>query len=266
MDDKAEIEAEVAEVEAGEEIAAPETEEGDLVVSIGEEAPPQQDEQAAPAWVREVRKQNRELVKRVKELEAQRKEPEKALPAKPTLETCDYDADAFEAKLAEWYEAKRSHDAAEAEKKRQEQEQEQAWQERLDAYEKAKQGLPAADVDDAEDTVKQMFDPVRWSIIVDGADNPALLIYALGKHPERAKELAETKSLSRFTFKAAKLEAELKTTRRKASVEPEKPITGTAGGLSGSVDNQLERLREKAMQTGNFTEVIRYKNQLRAAR
>ena len=240
---------------------------GELIVSIGEEAPPQPEETAAPAWVRDLRKHNRELTKRLKELEAkERQQPvQTALPPKPTLESCDYDADEFERQLDGWKDAKRNADDAEASARKQQEQAEQAWQSRLSTYTERKQALPADDVDDAEQHVRELFGDMRWAILVDGADDPAMLVYALGKYPERAKELAKIESLAQFTFKAAKLESELKVTKRKPTVAPEKTMTGTAPvGVAGA-DAALERLRADAERTGDYSKVIAYRKQKRAA-
>jgi hypothetical protein len=240
---------------------------GELIVSIGEEAPPQPEETAAPAWVRDLRRHNRELTKRLKELEAKEKlQPvQTALPPKPTLESCDYDADEFERQLDGWKDAKRNADDAEAAARKQQEQAEQAWQSRLSTYTERKQALPADDVDDAEQQVRELFGDMRWAILVDGADDPAMLVYALGKYPERAKELAKIESLAQFTFKAAKLESELKVTKRKPTVAPEKTMTGTAPvGVAGS-DAALERLRADAERTGDYSKVIAYRQQKRAA-
>ena len=240
---------------------------GELIVSIGEEAPPQPEETAAPAWVRDLRRHNRELTKRLKELEAkERQQPvQTALPPKPTLESCDYDADEFERQLDGWKDAKRNADDAEAAARKQQEQAEQAWQSRLSTYTERKQALPADDVDDAEQSVRELFGDMRWAILVDGADDPAMLVYALGKYPERAKELAKIESLAQFTFKAAKLESELKVTKRKPTVAPEKTMTGTAPvGVAGA-DATLERLRADAEKTGDYSKVIAYRKQKRAA-
>jgi hypothetical protein len=261
--DAGEIQAASADAEA------PESgdDDGELIVSIGEEAPPQPEETAAPAWVRDLRKHNRELTKRLKELEAkERQQPvQTALPPKPTLESCDYDADEFERQLDGWKDAKRNADDAEAAARKQQEQAEQAWQSRLSTYTERKQALPADDVDDAEQSVRELFGDMRWAILVDGADDPAMLVYALGKYPERAKELAKIESLAQFTFKAAKLESELKVTKRKPTVAPEKTMTGTAPvGVAGA-DAALERLRADAERTGDYSKVIAYRKQKRAA-
>jgi hypothetical protein len=242
--------------------------EDEVLVSIGEESPPQSEEPRAPEWVRELRKQNREKERRIRELEAklqtttQTENKPVVLGAKPKLEDHDYDTDKFEAALSDWYERKRATDQ-EAEKARQaEQAQRDAWQSRLDSYGKARAELKVRDFEDAESTVQELLDVTQQGIVVQGADNPALVIYALGKNPKKAKELADIKDPVKFAFTVAKLEKELKVTNRKAAPPPERTVQGT-GRVSGAVDSTLERLRAEAEKTGNMSKVIAYKRQIR---
>ena len=95
--------------------------------------------------------------------------------------------------------------------------------------------------------------------MIQGADDSALLIYALGKNPKKAKELAEITDPVDFAFKVAKLEAQLKVSSKKAP-KPEKRVSGgKAGGLGGNVERELERLRDKAMKSGDYTELRIFK-------
>jgi hypothetical protein len=93
---------------------------------------------------------------------------------------------------------------------------------------------------------------------------PALVVYALGKNPEKAKELSEIKDPVKFAFAVAKLEKDLKVTNRKASTRTRENRVRN-WPLSGAVDSTLERLREDAARTGNMTKVIAYKAQKRSA-
>jgi hypothetical protein len=119
------------------------------------------------------------------------------------------------------------------------------------------------DFEDAEATAQELFDVTQQGIVVQGADNPALVIYALGKNPKKAQEIASIKDPVKFAFAVAKLEKELKVTNRKAAPPPERTIQGT-GRVSGSVDSTLERLRAEALKTGDMTKVVAYKRQKRA--
>jgi hypothetical protein len=257
-----EIEAEATEEESSDEGA-----EEEVIVQIGEESPPQ--EQPAPEWVRELRKNHRQLQREKKELELKLQQFQQVskpveVGKKPQLEDFDYDADKFETALAGWFERKRQADE-QVRRVQQEQEQvQQAWQKKLEAYGMAKAELKVKDYEDAEETVQQSLNVTQQGIVIQGAENPALVVYALGKNPKKAKELASITDPVKFAFAIAKLETQLKVTNRKAAPPPETVVKGT-GRMSGTVDSTLERLREEAARTGNFTKVMQYKKQLRSA-
>lgn len=239
-----------------------EEESEDIVVSIGEEPPPPEPE-AAPEWVRELRKSHRELQKRNRELEAQvhgatETNPVVTLGAKPSLEQHDYDTDKYEASLADWYERKRSVDDQQAQARQAEQQQADAWQQQLQGYADAKSKLKVKDYDDAEEVAQQTFNVVQQGVMIQGAEDPALVIYALGKNPKKAKELAKIDDPVKFAFAVAKLESQLKISNRKAATRPEGKVSATAP-LKGAVDSTLERLREEASKTGNMDKVMAYK-------
>ena len=242
----------------------------EVIVSIGEEAPPPEEQTHAPEWVRELRKTNRELQRQNRELQgklqstAQTETKPVALGKKPTLEEHDYDADKFEAALANWFDRKRQADEAQAKQEAEVMNQQKAWQAKLDGYGKAKAELRVKDFEDAEAVAQELFNITQQGVVLQGADNPALVIYALGKNPKKAKELSDIKDPVKFAFAVAKLEKELKVTNRKAAPPPERIVSGT-GRVSGAVDSTLERLREEAARTGNMTKVIQYKQQKRAA-
>ena len=243
-------------------VEEPEEESEDIVVSIGEEPPPPEPE-AAPEWVRELRKSHRELQKRNRELEAQvhqttETNPVVTLGAKPSLEQHDYDTDKYEASLADWYERKRSVDDQQAQARQAEQQQADAWQQQLQGYADAKSKLKVRDYDDAEEVAQQTFNVVQQGVMIQGAEHPALLIYALGKNSKKAKELAQIDDPVKFAFAVAKLESQLKISNRKAATRPEGKVSATAP-LKGAVDSTLERLREEASKSGNMDKVMAYK-------
>lgn len=242
----------------------------EVIVSIGEEAPPPEEQTHAPEWVRELRKTNRELQRQNRELQgklqstAQTETKPVVLGKKPSLEEHDYDADKFEAALANWFDRKRQADEAQAKQEAEVMNQQKAWQAKLDGYGKAKAELRVKDFEDAEAVAQELFNITQQGVVLQGADNPALVIYALGKNPKKAKELSDIKDPVKFAFAVAKLEKELKVTNRKAAPPPERIVSGT-GRVSGAVDSTLERLREEAARTGNMTKVVQYKAQKRAA-
>jgi hypothetical protein len=242
--------------------------ESEIVVSIGNEEPPPEPDasQEAPAWVKDLRKQNREQQKRIRELErsmqapAAQGETTTAPPKKPTLADVDYDTGAYEAKLDDWYKAKAVYDGQASERQKAQEAVKVAWEAKVTGYNTAKAELKARDFDDAEAVIADVLSVAQQGIILDGAEQPALLVYALGKNPKLAAELAAITNLVVFAARVFRLEASLKVTQRKPSAAPEQIPSGNAP-KSGSVDNTLERLREEAGKTGDFTKVMAYKRQ-----
>jgi len=247
-----------------------EGESDEVIVSIGEEAPPPEEQTHAPEWVRELRKTNRELQRQNRELHsklqttAQTETKPAVLGPKPKLEDHDYDADKFEDALANWFERKQKADEMQAAQEAEVMNQQKAWKAKLDGYGRAKAELRVKDFEDAEAVAQELFNITQQGVVLQGADNPALVIYALGKNPKKAKELSDIKDPVKFAFAVAKLEKELKVTNRKAAPPPERVVSGT-GRVSGAVDSTLERLREEAAKTGNYTKVTQYRAQKRAA-
>lgn len=241
-------------------------EDEELVVQIGNEAPDEEGQAAAPDWVRDVRKQNRELQKQLRELQARASSgtPKPQAPGeKPRLDEFDYNADEFESALESWYEKKRAADIEAQKQFETEQVQQRAWQDRLEGYAQGKAALKVRDHEDAEATVQEVLSVTQQGIILQGAENPALVVYALGKNPQKAADLAKLQDPVKFAFAVAKLEKDLKVTPKKQAPPPERMVTGT-GRTSGSVDSTLDRLRAEAEKTGNYTKVIAYKSQKKA--
>ena len=263
MNDEIELEetVEINEIVDEEEIE-------EVVVSIGEEAPTPEEHTQAPEWVRELRKTNRELQRQNRELQGKlQAAPPETKPVvignKPKLEDHDYDADKYEEALTSWFDRKRQADESNARQEAEVVNQQKAWQSKLDGYGKAKAELRVKDFEDAEEAFQQVSSITQQGVVLQGADNPALVIYALGKNPKKAKELCDIKDPVKFAFAVAKLEKDLKVTNRKQVPAPERVVTGT-GRSSGAVDSTLERLREEAARTGNMSKVVAYKRQKKA--
>jgi hypothetical protein len=215
-----------------------------------------------------VRKQHRELQKKVRDYEAREQAapatPKPVVGPKPKLEDHDYDTDKYETALESWYRSKEQADKAERESQRQAEEAQKAWQAKLDGYGKAKADLKVRDFDDAEHTVQQALNVTQQGVVLQGAENPALVVYALGKNLKKAKELAAITDPVKFAFAVAKLEAQLKVTPRTKPPAPERSLPAGTAPVSGTADSTLDRLREDAVRTGDMTKVIRYKQQLKA--
>ena len=249
------------------------TEDDELIVNFdGEDANPDDElfnpkAPEAPEWVRDLRKNYREEKKRAKELEKRLAELEEAkkptLGPKPTLEGCEYDTGKFEAALEKWHETKRSHDAEQAEQKTVQQKAQEVWESDLGRYQEAKTGLKVRDYEDAEEAVQDTLSVTQQGMIVSGAENPALLVYALGKSPQKLNQLAGITDPVKFAFAVARMETQLKISSRKPASAPEKKISGSAS--SSGANATLEKLRSEAERTGNYTKVHAYRRQMKSA-
>jgi hypothetical protein len=269
IEDDFEMESVADEVEAVEADDTEDEEDSEgVVISIAGEPPaPEDDEEVrAPEWVRDLRKNYREEKRRAKDLEQKLARLETQAPGvaplgpKPTLEKADYDTDRYEKELANWYDKKRQHDDREVSVKSEQQAVQREWERKLEGYQSAKAGLKVRDFEFAEDVVQDNLSVMQQGMIVQGADNPALVVYALGKNPKKAKELASITDPVKFAFAVAKLETQLKISNRKAQTSPERKISGT-GRPSGAVDSTLDRLRADAEKTGDYSKVFQYKKQ-----
>ncbi len=250
-----------------------EGEEFDIVV--GDEKPEAQEEddfhgKPAPKWVKELRREKKESDRRIKELEAKLNEQNKPetieLGEKPKLEDFGYDEDNPEyiEALEKWVD--RKFQLKEQERKKQEEQEKAAkvWQDKLNSYEARKAAIKpkVRDFDEAEELARDALSQTQQGILIHAAEKPELLIYHLGKNPQKAKELAAITDPIQFAFAAAKIDAQIKMTARKPSTSPERKPSGSAP-LSGAVNAKLESLRAEAERTGDYTKVNEYKRKLK---
>jgi hypothetical protein len=244
--------------------------EEDRVVSIGEpekvEGSEEDPEEAkgTPGWVKKVRTVNRhqeaEIKKLKRQIEQMNKPAEEAvkLGTEPTSASCGYDDVKLKKEILAYDARKRKLESQAVEQQKVVEEQSKQWQIKQESYKSSKKEHNFKDFQDTEELVSNTLNQAQQSIIVQGAEDSALLIYALGKNPKKLEELAKIHDYAEFTFKVAKVEAQLKVTKRKAP-GPEKRIKkGKAGGLSGNSDAVLQKLRDEADRTGDRSKVHAY--------
>ncbi|MFW1923719.1 hypothetical protein [Acinetobacter geminorum] len=257
-----------------------EGEEFDIVV--GDEKPEEQEEdnfhgQPAPDWlkkeraaIKEIRKQERARERRIKELEEQlnsKSKPEEIeIGEKPKLEDFGYDEDNPEyiEALEKWVDRKFQLKEQERKKQEEQEKAQKVWQDKLNSYETKKTAIKSKvrDFDEAEELARDALSQTQQGILIHAAEKPELLIYHLGKNPQKAKELAAITDPIQFAFAAAKIDAQIKMTARKPSTSPERKPSGSAA-LSGSVENTLSRLRAEAESSGDYTKVNEFKRKLK---
>lgn len=277
----AEIEEEViAEVEESEEVkteAAEEAEpggtneeeaaeeEGELVVSIGEDSPPQEEEKA-PEWVKELRVKHRDATKENKALKQKLEQYEQTktveVGAEPGLydDGIDGDEDKFRT-ATQAYLGRKAEAKKETENTKQAEEvKAQAWQATLTEFNEKREVVKAKmpNYEELEGVVDDSLSEIQKGAILQCAKDPALLIAALGKNPAKLKELSSTKDAAQFIWAASQMESQMKVSNRKVGTSPEKKVVGSGGAIDSS-DAILEKLEKEADKTGDRSKVIAYK-------
>jgi hypothetical protein len=268
-----EVEGNPPEDEQAEVEQQAETDPDEVIVSIGE--PPKEDDDLGTDTpvLRAVRKENRQLVSRVRELEGKLKaappkdEPADDLGPKPKMadEGINFDEDVFEQRLTEWNAKRATQESRKQARQEADNKAQEAYQTKLGAYKTAAAGLKVPDFEDAEAQARDAFSPIQQSILVKHAAAPAALIYALGKNPAEAKKLAAIADPIEFALAARKLEELVKVTPKRVAPPPERVIRGS-GPVSATSEKKLEQLRAEAAKTGDSTKVVAYKRQLKQAK
>jgi hypothetical protein len=259
--------------EAGDEGESESGATDEVVVTIGDEpaagaSGADDDENRAPEWVRDLRKSNREKDRKLREQEQEiarlkgtGSSTAVVLGEKPTLAGCDYDEPRYEREYADWQARKAQIDEQARTRAAAEEAQQKRWATRVEEVDKAASGLKVKDQDDAIAAFEDSFSLVQRGIIMGGPDDAktsALLRYALGKNPKKAKELAAISDPVKFVFAVARLESQLKVTPRKTAPAPDTPVRSGVSGAAAIGDKELQRLQDQADKTGDRSKVAAY--------
>lgn len=253
-----ELEVEVPEFEEGQDEV-----ESDVVIAFADD-----EAEEEPALVKTLRDQIRERDRKIAALRrtptANDDDPEPAIAERPrSVADFDYDEERFNAAIDDHLAAKEAHIAWKARQTERDAARQRAADEQTKRVEKQRNALGVSDYDERSSTVRETLSDAQLAILINGADNPAQLIYALGRSQTRLALLAGEENLAKFAVQIGKMEKEIKVTKRTAPV-PETMVRGATGSLArGATDKHLERLEKEAERTGNRTEVQKYKRSLR---
>lgn len=270
-DDVEEAEDDATQETSEETVATDEEPEGDdeFVVSFGDEEEGQKQEQPVIQAVREKEKRERkrriEAEERLKELQAKLDEVSPQKPAelgpKPTLAACDYDDAKFEAELIAFNERKTAIAQQEQAEKAKQEAVQKEFNAKLDTYNTGKSTLGVKDFDESEAVITDTLSATQQGVIVDVAQDAAKFVYALGKYPDKAEELAKITNPVQFAAAIARMESKMTVTGKKSKPAPEKRMaTSTGASMSGAnLKKKLNALQEKAAKSGDRTEVVAFK-------
>ena len=226
------------------------------------------EDEAAPASesessvIREMRRKLRETERELNNLRKGQAQPAKIeVGPKPTLESCDYDEEAFENRLDAWKAQKAKADAQEAEAEQAEERQRTEWTETVKTYQTAKAELALPGYDDAEAEVFSVLHQQVQALILRQKTAAPALVYALSRSPAKLEELSKL-NLADAAVMVGELKAKVKVEKRPKLPNPDKAVVGRTSNASG--DKELKRLEREAERTGDRTALIRYRRQLNA--
>jgi hypothetical protein len=236
----------------------------------GAEVPPQgetpeQNESRTFRKLREISnaalKDKRRLERELEEIRAKLPKPEPTLGPKPTLDQFDYDESRFSEAYDNWMEQKAAMDRADQQRLEEQRKQQEEVENFKKSYKARADSLGVDDFQEAESEVGTMLNQTQSGLLMRGADDPAALVYALSKSPTKLIELSRITDPVKFTVAVAKLEMNL-TSRKPNRPAPEPRISSerSATGHSAS-SSQLEKLRDEAARTGDYSKVVAYKKQ-----
>lgn len=221
---------------------------GDEEIPITEEDDDHVDGQPAPQWVKDLRRNNREKDKELRELRRQLEEIQSkpaevqqpqsdALPPKPTLESCDYDEAAFEQAVTDWHEKKSRAEQQKQQQQRQQQEYQQRFQQRVEAHKQRAAKLPVRDYQEMEAIVLSELPPVQQEIIIHCADEGSELIaYGLGKSQQLRQRVAAETDPIRAAFLLGQISKQVSLAPKpKKAIKPEPEVRG--GGADAKQDD-----------------------------
>lgn len=211
--------------------------------------------QEAPSWVKDTRKENRELKRQLRELQQQGQSQPQALPERPVLEDYDYDDESYYQALETWMQTKAQHDA-------QVQAETAKYQKYDDTYKQAVDEIKARvpNYDEIEQSIVDALPVQRQAMIKMMTDNPARMVVALNNSPAKLQALAELDDMQ-FAKQIVLMEANMANTKRNPN-KP-KPTSHKLEGAAGGGDRQLEKLEAEADKTGDRSKIYAYNKQKR---
>lgn len=250
----------------------------EVVITLGDEPADADEEDAKNPVIRDIRKAQRDAVRALRQAEREKAaladevarlkgggQQETALGPRPKLSdpAIDFDEDKLDSALTDWHAKKQADDARKAQQADQARKSQEAWDARRNTYETAKKALKVPDFEDAEDSVRESLSVVQQGVILNGCESPELMVYALGKNPKKAKELAAIADPVKFAFAVAKLETQLKVTPRKTAPAPESVVRSGMPGAVAVGGAQLAKLQADAQRTGDYSEYFAAKRRLK---
>lgn len=207
--------------------------------------------------------------RRIKELEAAiPPKPKVVVGDRPNLDDFWGEGDpqaAYDAAMDAWRDRKAAAEAQDREQEEAQQARAKEWQGLQASFRAGVQALKYPDKDKALKVAIDTLSETQQEAIARACNNPALVMFALGKNPTRLDKLSEESNLIKFIADAVRLEEKMKVGPRRTAPEPESIPQGSARVSVQSKDKHLERLEKEAEKTGDSSKLVAYKRSLKKA-
>lgn len=194
-------------------------------------------------------------------------DPEPVVPERPrSLADFDYDEDRFNAAIDAYEGKKDEHASWQRREETRKADRERAAEDQGRQLEQQRKAL-GVDESVYKARAAKVYDALseqQVAVLVEAADNPSRLIFALGGSDTRLDMLAGQEKLAKFAAMVGTMEKEVKM-GKKSPPPPESRVRGaTAPVAAGSSDKKLAALQAKAEKTGDRSELIAYKASLKS--
>ncbi len=242
--------------EAGHSLGQAEADEEEFYFGDEKLESPTSEEDKEPGLVKHLHNTIKEKDRELKELRVTHPQPQQRAPAQaprmPQLsdDGIDYDEAAFQKRLSEWSEEKATYQTAQAQQQRVQQELQQRHQQKLQQYQDRVKTVKVPNYQQAERLVIEEVPEQIQAAIIHYAEKPEMVVIALARNPELRKQVAEATDPVALGRLIGTIESKAKTMPKAKSTAASVP---EVKGSGGAAINNLEKLREKAQETGDYS-------------
>lgn len=240
-----------------------ETEEGDdseQEFYFGDERldSPTSEDAKDPALVKHLRSTIKEKDRELKELRRLSTQPAQQQPVisqppvmpKLTDPGIDYDEDLLQEKLEQWAKENDQYKEQQRVIKQQQEQFNEQHRQKVANYQQRAKALKVKGFAEAEKIVIDEVPKVIQDAILHESEKPEMVVLALGRNAELRKQLAEATNPVALGRLLERIESKAKTmpkAKTNAATTPE------VKGSNGAVINNLDKLKAKALETGDWT-------------
>ncbi|CAI1951567.1 Uncharacterised protein [Serratia entomophila] len=162
----------------------------------------------------------------------------------------DYDEEVFQKKLDQWSKDSAQYQSQQQAKAQQEQQQKDLYQQKLSNYQQRAKALKVSGYQEAEQIVLDEVPVEIQNAILFEAEKPELVVLALGRNAELRRQLASATNPVAIGRIIERIESKAKTMPKPKSTASTVP---EVKGGNGAVINNLDKLKAKALETGDWS-------------